>query len=216
MSISLEEIHPFSPSSFLHVAIDIHEHKGVVKTPYKKPFLLPNTDIFLEEESFAQVSVWYSTEGVHLSILVEKPFEDVAFPNVQDGDSVELFFDTRDLKSAGSIHKFCHHFVFFPKAVGDMQACEMTRFRSDDAHPLCDQKQLQVETVFGKKSYEMKIFIESEALYGFDPISFNRIGFTYRINRKGAESQDFNISSRDYSIEKYPSIWASLRLKKLD
>jgi hypothetical protein len=54
-----------------------------------------------------------------------------------------------------------------------MQSCEMTKFRGEDSHPLCDPKLLQVETVFTKKSYEMKIFIESEALYGFDPLSFN-------------------------------------------
>lgn len=215
MNISLEEIHPFSPFSFLHIAVDVHQHKGVVKTPYKKPFLLPNTELFLEEESFAEVSMWYASEGFHLSILVQKPFEDVAFPNIQDGDSVELFFDTRDLKSAGSIHKFCHYFIFFPKAIGEMQSCEMTKFRGEDSHPLCDPKLLQVETVFAKKSYEMKIFIESEALYGFDPLSFNRLGFTYRINRKGGYPQDFNVFSRDYSIEKYPSIWASLRLKNI-
>ena len=215
MSISLEEIYSFSPSCFLQFAIDVQEHKGVVKTPYKKPFLLPNTEIFLEEESFAEVSMWYDIEGVYLSILIQKPFEDVSFPNVQEGDSIELFFDTRDLKSAGSIHKFCHHFVFFPKAVEGMIAYEMTKFRGEEARALCDPKLLQVETVFAKNSYEMKLFIEKEALYGFDPRSFNRLGFTYRINRKGDYPQDFNVSSTDYSIEKYPSTLASLRLKNL-
>lgn len=215
MSSSLEEIYPFSPASFLHVAVDLQQHKGFVKTPYKKPFLLPNTEMFLEEESFVDVSMSYDIDGIYVCILAHKSFEDVVFPAVQEGDSVELFFDTRDLKSAGSIHKFCHHFVFFPKEIGEMKACEMTKFRGDDAHPICDHKLLQVETTFAKNSYEMKIFIDRDALHGFDPTVFNRLGFTYRINRKGGDSQHFNISSKDYALEKYPSLWASLKLKSI-
>lgn len=213
MSISLEDIYPFSPASFLHFSVDVAHAQGVMKTPYKKPFLLPSTELFLGEESFADVAMWYEMEGIHLSIMVHKSFEDVAFPNVEEGDSVELFFDTRDLKEIGSIHKFCHHFIFLPKEVGGIIACEITKLRADDAHPLCDPKTLHVQTAFSKKSYEMRIFISQEALYGFDPNSFNRIGFAYRINRKGGKSQHFTVSSLDYSIEKYPSLWASLKLK---
>jgi hypothetical protein len=213
MNNLLEEIFPFPPASFLHVAVDVEPYKGFVKSPYKKPFLLPNTDVLLDEESFAKVSLSYSSEGLFLSVLVEKAFENVTFPSVEQGDSFECFLDTRDLKTAGSIHKFCHHFVFFPKEIGDKKGCELTKFRGDDAHPLCDSSLLNVETTFKKQSYEMLICIDREALYGFDPHSFNRLGFTYRINRVGGEPQHFNLSSRDYAIEKYPSLWASLKLK---
>lgn len=213
MSISLEDIYPFPPASFLHFSTEIEKSKGLPKVPYKKPFLLPSTEIFLEEESFAQVSMCYDAAGFYIAVFIDKPFEDIAFPNVEEGDSVELFFDTRDLKEAGSIHKFCHHFIFLPKEIGGMVACEMSKFRAEDAHPLCDQKLLEVETTFGKKSYEMRIFIDREALHGFDEVNFHKVGFTYRINRKGGASQHFNSSSKEYSIEKYPSLWASLKLK---
>lgn len=213
MSISLDDVYPFSPAGFVHCLFDVEYASGIVKTPHKKPFLLPHAEFLLGEEIFADVALWYNLEGVHLSIMVHKAFEDVSFPQVTEGDSVELFFDTRDLKEIGSIHKFCHHFIFLPKEVGGMVACEMTKFRADDSHPLCDPKLLELETIFSKRSYEMKMLIRKEALYGFDPMSVSKMGFAYRINRKGAPPQHFTVSSVDYALEKYPSLWASLKLK---
>lgn len=213
MSVSLEDIYPFSPASFLHFSAQIECVNETMKNPYKKPFLLPTAEQFLSEEIFADVAMWYNKEGVFVSLVVHKAFEDVAFPCIEQGDGVELFFDTRDLKDRGSLHKFCHHFFFLPKEVGGIRACEMTKLRTEDAHPLCDPRLLQVETLFSKKSYEMQLVIKSEALYGFDPQRFNRMGFTYRIHRKGAPPQHFNVSSSDYMIERYPSLWASIKLK---
>jgi hypothetical protein len=211
MRESLEEIPSFSAANFLQIVAEVH--RSDVPGPYKKPFLLPDTSLLLDEEKFADLTLSYGSLGLYVGVKVHQAFQDVAFPDVQKGDSLELFFDTRDRKSAGTIHKFCHHFIFLPKEVGGIQACEMTRFRLEDAHPLCDSKLLQVEANFKSKEYELKIFINKEALHGFDPEQFSRLGFTYRVNRKGAPSQHFNLGSQEYLIEKHPSVWASLELK---
>ncbi|MEI8300286.1 MAG: hypothetical protein WCG10_01570 [Chlamydiota bacterium] len=211
MREALEEIPSLAAANFLQMVVEVHQNAGPL--PWKKPFLLPDTSLLLDEEKFADLAMSYSLSGFHIGIRVNQAFQDVAFPDVENGDSVEFFFDTRDRKSAGTIHKFCHHFIFLPKEVGGIQACEMTKFRLEDAHPLCDSKLLQVEAIFKNKEYELKIFIDKEALYGFDPEQFNRLGFTYRVNRKGGPSQHFNLGSQEYLIEKYPSVWASLKLK---
>jgi hypothetical protein len=58
----------------------------------------------------------------------------------------------------------------------------------------------------------MKIFIPSQALYGYDVKQFDRLGFTYRINRTGGKPQHFSVNSQDYQIEQQPSLWSSISL----
>lgn len=213
IEFSLEEVAPLSPACFLHVGVEIPKEEGFKKNPYQKPYLLPSFSELLDQESFAQVAMCYSNKGVWIAVEVEKSFEEVFFPKVEQGDGIEIFIDTRDVKSVGSMHKFCHHFIFLPKPVTDFMACEVTRLRVEDSHPLADPSLLHVNATFSKNSYEMRIFIEADALYGFDPDQTHRIGFAYKIHRYKKSTQDFSLSSQDVQIEKYPQLWASITLE---
>lgn len=186
--------------------------KSFEKNPFSKDFLLPNFSHLLDEDDLAKVGISFDLEGIYISVLIEKPFEDVFFPDIEKGDALEIFIDTRDLKSSSLLTKFSHHFVVLPKPIGELAACEMTKFRSEDSHPLCDPKLLQTKIEFGKKEYKIYLHIPSEALFGYDPRNFQRMGFTYRIHRKGGQPLHFNVSSSDYKIEKHPHLWASLVL----
>ncbi len=209
----IEQAEPFVMAQFFQVYFDMAKAKTLpAKKKYQKPFLLPDTSDLLLEDRFADVSSCYNGNGIGVSILVNKPFEDVSFPQVTYGDSLELFIDTRDLKSARILHKFCHHFVFFPKDVAGVQAMELTKFRGDDTHELCQSSDLHVSTTFHKKSYEMDVWIDQKALFGFDPSRFDRLGFSYRINQKKGESQHFNVSSKDATFEKHPNLWGTFNL----
>ncbi|PCI95545.1 hypothetical protein COB11_01845 [Candidatus Aerophobetes bacterium] len=213
MSHLLEDIEPLLPASFFTYSFKLAKKESLPKDPYHSPYLLPDYSDLLDEEAFADVAMCFDKRGIEARVFVEKTFEDVSFPKVQAGDSIELFFDTRDYKGASTVTKFCHHFVFLPKDVGELTACEITKFRGDDTRELADPKLLSCETTFKKDSYEMRIFIDNEALYGFDPSQFKRLGFAYRINRKRKHPQHFTASTREFQIERFPSVWATLQLK---
>lgn len=207
----LDDLEPFHMAHFFHLEYKIKRMDSLPeKKRYSSPYLLPDFTDFLEEESFADIAMTASEEGLFIGCMVHQAFEDVAFPQVTMGDSLEIFIDTRDLKSSKIIHKFCHHFVFFPKSVADCQGLEKTQFRGDDAHELAESSLLEVDTVFHQKCYEMSIMIPAAALYGYDLSRMNKLGFTYRLNRKKGPSMHFNVSSLDYQIEKHPSLWATL------
>ncbi len=175
--------------------------------------ILPATDQLTGEESFAKVSMGWNEKGIGLLIVVSQAAKKSCFPKVEEGDSVELFFDTRDLKTAGFNTRFCHHFYFLPNEVEGQYKGEKTHFRTEDSHPLCDPSFLICQTELKKKEYKMKIFIPSHCLYGYDPKQLNRLGFTYRINRYGGAPQHFSVMTQEYHIEQQPSLWASLVLK---
>lgn len=180
----------------------------------QRSHLLADTSEWLAEEKFADVALAWSEAGLYISAFVEKPFAESSYPRYEEGDALELFFDTRDLKSAGFATKFCHQFAILPQAVQGIIAQEVTHFRTEDTHPLCDAADLQVTAEIEKKSYTLQVFIPAHCLYGYEPASFERIGFTYRVHRHKGAPQHFALSSQHFSLEQHPRLWASFKFTK--
>jgi len=175
-------------------------------------YLLPDTTYLCAEESFANVHMGWNKEGIELYVVIDQKLQSSLYPEVTKGDSVELFFDTRNVKTSGFNTRFCHHFVFLAEAADGVQALELTRFRTEDAHELCDPKELKVKTIVSKDGYSMQIFIPSTCLVGYDPDQFTQLGFNYRINRFKGDPQHFSAITDEYKIEQQPSLWGSVKL----
>lgn len=202
------------PISLFAVSLNCHRVQDSAKEPLSLPprYELPSLAALSAEETFAIVALGWSVNGIYATVTVEKEVEKCLYPELRDGDSVELFIDTRDSKSSGFNNRFCHHFYFMPQEVNGHTAGEITRFRTEDVHEWCDSRDLKVSSHVHKKYYRLDIWIPAHCLHGYDPEQFDRIGFTYRINRPGDESQHFAVSSHDYSVDQQPSLWASVRL----
>lgn len=211
----LEEIVPLDPVHFFAFQFDCYQTKD---KNLEKRHHLPDLSQFYEDRPFAGVSIGWNPKGIYLQVDVSGKFDQPDFPKIAEADSIELFFDTRDVKTTGYVTRFCHHFFFLPAPLhpdGEtIEAGEITRMRADDAHPLCEASQLMVNTIASKKNTVVHIFIPSECLNGYDPLQFDRLGFTYRINRTGDRHQLFSASDADFPIENQPSLWASLKLIK--
>ncbi len=207
---------PFSlnPVNFFAIACDCHYLSKKEHFPSFSQYTLPSTHSLTNEEAFAKIAMGWNEEGIGLQIQVNQAAGHSFYPKVEQGDSVELFIDTRDLKSAGFNTRFCHHFFFLPEAVEGVIAGEKTHFRTEDSHLLCDSQELELQVQLRKKDYTMKIFIPSQSLHGYDPKQFDRLGFTYRINRYGDAPQHFSIISQEYQVDQQPSLWGSLKLVK--
>lgn len=215
MSEFLEQLEPLSPIDFFALSSEIHYSKELPSSRlFQRKFRLLDTSELIPEEKFAELCLAWNEEGLMIEAFITKPFAHSEFPRFAEGDSLELFIDTRDLKTAGFMTRFCHHFLILPKETNGVGSHEMTAFRSDDAHALCDPQDLFVESTFSASGYSMQIIIPSHCLHGYDPSSFDRLGFTYKLNRYQGEPQHFSVSSHYYAIEKHPSLWASLKLEK--
>jgi len=211
---TFEHLESLLPVDFFSLRTDLKYGEKFPSGFSRRSFLLPDTSELLGEERFAEVALLWNEQAILAEIRVEKPLEQCFYPRFSDGDSVEFFIDTRDLKKAGFLTRFCHHFVFLPQEVGGIKAQEITHFRTEDTHPLCEADELLVETDVQRSSFTMMITIPASCLHGYDPLSFDRLGFTYRINRKSGIPQHFSTSSSYYFIEQHPSLWASLKFLK--
>lgn len=208
---------PLTPINFFQLSVDCSSLPKKGGFPYlnKKnygKYLLPDTSQLCGEKSFAEVAIGWCAEGLEIYIRVDSPFQKAVYPEVSRGDSVELFIDTRDVKTSGFNTKFCHHFFFLAEGVEGHFAGEITHFRTEDAHPLCDPSDLKLKVLNQKTSYDLNVFIPANALNGYDPEQFFRLGFAYRINRFGGEPQHFSVTTNDYKIDQQPSLWSTLKL----
>jgi len=204
MTDVLENIPAMPPLHFFALSVEALRQKET---------LLPDTSELLGEESFADVRIKWDEGGLSFRFDFKKPFEGAYYPDYSKGEAIEIFLDTRDMKTAGFPTKFCHHFLILPQKVGEIQALEISRFRTEDSHPICDPDQIFVESEFAKKSFRAKIGLPKEVLHGYDPKAAGRLGLTYRIHRMGGGAQHFAVSSRFAGIEQHPSTWATIVLK---
>lgn len=215
----MEELSPLTPVNFFQLSLPCRYLTSNGKFPLlteknADDYLLPDTSVLCNEEHFADVAMGWNEEGLEFYFNVEKSFEEANYPDVVRGDSVELFIDTRDVKTSGFNTRFCHHFFFLPEAVEGHQAGEITHFRTEDAHDLCEASDLKIKSTVKKSKYVIHCQIPHRCLIGFDPKQFDRLGFAYRINRPYWESQHFCVVTEDYQLEQQPSLWSHMRMIK--
>ncbi len=208
------DLSPLTPISFFALSLDCRYVSPKAQLDLPDYCRLPSTAALCGEEPFAEVSLGWNAEGLSCQVKALTEVVHAYFPEIQRGDSVELFFDTRDVKTSGWNTRFCHHFFFLPKEVEGTVAGERTAFRTEDRHELCTAAALKTRTVIGKNGYTIHVFIPATCLHGFDPEQFGRLGFAYRINRCSGRSQHFSAVTRDYQVEQQPSLWSSMLLAK--
>lgn len=220
MSFS-DELSPITPINFFQITTDCHYLNQCSPNAFpslksaKGKYLIPDTSSLCCEKAFAEVNMGWHEEGIAFYVVVHTPFKRARHPEVDRGDSFEVFIDTRDVKTSGFNTRFCHHFFFLAEAIEGHQAGELTKFRTEDTHPLCDANDLKIKTQTSYKGYTLNIFIPNHCLHGYDPTQFNRLGFSYRINRAEGFPQHFSVVTEDYQIDQQPSLWGILRLVNL-
>lgn len=197
--ITLKELRPLSPSSFFEVQAQVPK---ISKKKGFKEGTLPDTTGLMGEGKLISFALLWSPHALHFQISSYLPME--------EGDLINLFIDTRDLKNSNVITRFCHHFILY---LDEETGIEVTRFRGEDRHELADPLLINIKTEVKRSSYQAEGAFPKEILYGYDPEECPKIGFSYCFKKKNGERQHFNLSSNFFNLEKYPALWASLDLQ---
>ena len=198
----LKELRSFPPAAFFEMRLSIP--RGDSKNPFKKRGdFLPSGALLTAEKQDVGLALVWTSQGLFAQVKIKLPLE--------NGDLLEIFIDTRDLKTCHVMTAFCHHFLFDPiKEEGR----EISRFRGEDRHPLADPSLFFVKMLPKERGYRLQIGMPKEVLHGYNPSEFKRIGFTYRLQKKNGEKRHLYLSSDFFSIERHPSLWTSLRLSE--
>ena len=197
---ALKDLKPLPPSPFFEVVGTIP--KMDQKRSFKKG-ICPDTTSLTGEGKLGTVALLWSPTGFFVECSIKLGLE--------EGDVLDLFIDTRDLKNTHVITRFCHHFAIYPE---EQSGVEMTRFRGEDKRPLAEGTLISVKTEVKRSSYTFHVGLPKEILYGYDPLEFKRLGFSYRFTKQSGEKMHFNLSSDSFHLEKHPALWASLNLEE--
>jgi hypothetical protein len=178
-----------------------------------KDIVLPTFPELFYQEAFADVGLYYNSDGIGGKVHVDAPFSSSEYPDFSKGDALELLISTKESSHATSVTRFCHHFVIFPVEIGNFYAKEITHFRHDDTRALFDPSPIKVTSEFEKKSYSFDFFIPKSSLYGFDDMTAG-FNFTYFIHNVKKGVQSFSASQENFTVSQMPSMWAYGVLQK--
>lgn len=194
---------------FFSKEVDCFEGKEI-----SKKHLLPDLCEQFGQEPFAKAYLAWQAAGLlfKVEIPLEGPIQ-VHYPDIRQGDCIELFVDTRPMTASKTTHRFCHHFYFLPERFEGHIAGERTRFRTEDTHPLCDEDLLECSTTVNRKGYTASLFIPKECLVGYDPQKGVSLGFSYRIQRSDGAVQNFSMAYEHTRVDTMPCLWTTVRLQ---
>ena len=208
-----EDVPSLSVLPFFSIAASLYRLPKGKKTFFTKDYLLPSSAAYTGEKENTSIYAAWTDDKLLFHFEIKGSFEK-ADSEFRKGDSIELFIDTRDIKSRRFMTSFCHHFVIFPEKVDGFFIKEVTRFRTDDVHALASSKDIAVTAGRSKSSCIIDAEFPHDVLHGYNPQEFNRLGFTYKINYQDKETQNFAFSSLEYLPENNPQMWGTLHLSE--
>lgn len=128
-----------------------------------------------------------------------------------EGDCVEVWIDTRDVRSSHKPSRHCHHFYFLPKGGGRSGNDPVGRQASSFPSPKCSAEDIEVASTIGRDGYIIEAVIYATGLFGYDVDECDRIGFNYNINDTELGSQ-YWLWGKGFPIHADPSFWGTLEL----
>jgi hypothetical protein len=165
--------------------------------------------------SFASLYMAWDDAGLYFGLEVKNKTRYRLEPrHPSQGDCLELFLDTRDVKEHRA-NRYCHRFYFLPggsgkdgrKPIGRQSSIDRAREQA----PPCPEEEIQIGLRRLKKSYQLEIKIPAAGLNGYQPREFGRLGFTYLLHDSQHGAQSWSAGT-DLPVDQDPATWGTVEL----
>ncbi|MCA8986832.1 MAG: hypothetical protein KDA78_04290 [Planctomycetaceae bacterium] len=185
--------------------------------PLPESFRLP--DLFirsLEEPAGQSVLACWSEQGLGIQFQLEAPApaDSAGLKKASVLDRIQLFIDTRDLKSNHRLTRFCAVFEIVPpnRFLGKQNA-KISLNESSHHHQQLETGTIEIPfaSSLNKQGYLLSIFIPREVLTGFSPAEVPSLGFYYLWNDCQLGMISFG-PRPEFPVASDPSLWPSLKL----
>ena len=169
------------------------------------------------QEPFASLYMAWNDRGLYLAAEVKRKSRYRVDPsNYWQGDCLEVWLDTRDVKDSHRANRYCHHFFFLPGGSGRDGREPIGRQTSIDKAreqaPPCPEEAIGVGLRRLKRSYQMEIHLPAEGLNGFQPGEFDRLGLNYVLHDVERGTQSWSVG-RTAPLVHDPSTWGTAALQ---
>jgi len=179
---------------------------------------LPSFGAQLEgKPNFADVRVAWNDGGLYFTVEVsgKKQTPWCRRDRAEDSDGLQLWVDTRDTHNIHRASRFCHRFVFLPAGEGrgydqPLEAQLLINRARENAAPV-PEKVLKVRSEKRVDGYLLQCHIPAQAMTGFDPADYSRLGFFYLVQDRELGWQTFSVDNT-FPFDEDPSVWGTLEL----
>lgn len=192
---------------------DWSPERGSLDAPHR----LPCFGSFEGQPPFAKVAAAWSPGGLAFDVQVrgkKHPLKCHA-SRLTESDGVQIWIDTRNMRSVHRASRFCHWFVYLPTGGGSRQSQPWgTMLKINRAKE--DAKSFQMfqslaASQLESDGYRLTFLIPAAALTGWNTDEHRRIGFNYAVvdNELGWQTlaADFRLP-----IAENPSLWHTAEL----
>jgi len=177
-------------------------------------YLLPHLSSLDGEPRFADVYGAWNEDWLAFAVCVTGKRRIQVDPRqFWAKDSVEIWLDTRDVRTAHRLSRYCHQFYFLPKGGGRGGAAPVGRQAASTPAPQADPDEIRVASTTARDGYIIEAIIGASALSGFDVGECNRLGFNYHINDTELGTQ-YWLWGKRFPLHADPSLWGTLELVK--
>ena len=181
---------------------------------WNKANLLPDLMALDGKDSFADVYFGWREDGVYLGFEIKgAPGLEIQPTRPLKGDGIQVWLDTRDVRSAHRASRFCHHFYFLPTGgTSNRPVAAQVRIRRARAQDKpCEPQSITVAARVTKKGYRLSAYLPSDILIGFEPDDNTRFGFTYLIRDRKLGRQYWT-ADEPLPVSYDPSLWGTIVL----
>jgi len=181
-------------------------------------YTLPDFAEFELLSSFGELRVAWNSKGLGFSLKVSGKKNPVQGKPDRpwESDGLHLWIDTRNTQSIHRASRFCHHFAAVPtfgtrgKTTAVVRQLQIPRAREESS--LADSESLLGRSEELPGGYLLEAWLPAEALHGFDPDSYTRLGFYYFLRDSELGEQYLSVN-QEFPFATDPSLWWTLELK---
>ncbi len=178
---------------------------------------LPNFAELEGRPPLVEASAAWNETGFGFSIVVKgkKQLPWCRGSKAEDSDCVQLWIDTRDVHDVHRANRFCHRFLFMPSGSGqkldEPTALWLPINRAKEEPKPVPPRAIKIRGMKTPCGYAIETFLPGNALTGFDPQEYPRLGFTFAVFDREIGEQTFTVGS-PLPYRDDPSLWATLEL----
>ena len=210
-----------SPTFLFHFAIPCKRREALWSksgVQLEEEFLLPNLAALEGRPSAAEVRAAWNEGGLAFNVRLagkrQPPW--CRDSRLEDSDGFHVWIDTRDTHNVHRASRFCHRFVFLPSGGGrrldEPVADQLLINRArENARPIRPGT-LQVRGEKRADGYSLECHSPADALTGFEPAEYPRLGFFYALSDRELGWQTLGVGP-EFPFTEDPSLWATLELE---
>jgi hypothetical protein len=178
---------------------------------------LPSLGELEGHEDFAPVWCCWNEAGLYIATQVTARRTALKCDAKQfwKGDNLRIMLDMRDTRHIKRATRFCHHLFFMPAGGpgGEAIAGSHAVKRAKENAPTLADGAIRIGARVKPDNYALTAHIPGDALTGFDPDQFDRIGFFYILEDRDRGQQSLTIGD-EWPWHMDPSLWATAVLTR--